>query len=68
MIDFIIRSGMETTNTFQLTALYLYEGNSELHRLDEATYVSVTDPHIEPLTVIISSNKHNQTVTTGLIV
>jgi hypothetical protein len=59
---------METTNKFPLTGLYLYEGNSELHRLDEVAYVNDTDTQIEPLTVIISSNKHNQTVTAGLIV
>jgi hypothetical protein len=52
----------------EVTELYLFEGNSELHRLEEATYVSVTDPHIEPLTLIISSNRHNQTVTARLIV
>jgi sortase (surface protein transpeptidase) len=52
----------------EVTGLYLYEGNSGLYRHSEATYVSVTDPHIEPLTVIISSNKHNNTVTACLIV
>jgi hypothetical protein len=52
----------------ELTGLYLFEGNSRLYRHGEATYVSVTDPHIEPLTVIISSNRHNHTVTAGLIV
>ena len=52
----------------ELTGLYLYEGNARLYRLGEATYVSVTDPHIEPLTVIISSNRHNHTVTADLIV
>ena len=52
----------------EVTGLYLYEGNSMLYRLDEATYVSVNDPHIIPLTVIISSNKHNHTVTAGLFV
>jgi hypothetical protein len=51
-----------------VTGLYLYEGNSRLHRHDEATYVSVTDPHIIPLTIIICSNKHNHTVTASLIV
>ena len=52
----------------EVTGLHLYEGNSKLYRHDEATYVSVTDPHIVPLTVIISSNRHNHTVTAGLIV
>lgn len=52
----------------ELTELYLYEGNSRLYRHGEETYVSVTDPHIEPLTVIIYSNRHNNTVTAGLIV
>lgn len=51
----------------EVTGLHLYEGNSGLHRLGEAAYVSVTDPHIIPLTVIISSNRHNNTVTAGLI-
>lgn len=52
----------------EVTGLYLYEGNSRLYRLGEVTYVSVSDPHIETLTVIISSNRHNNTVTAGLIV
>ena len=52
----------------EVTGLYLYEGNSRLYRHGKATYVSVTDPHIIPLTVIISSNRHNHTVTAGLIV
>jgi hypothetical protein len=52
----------------ELTGLYLYEGNSRLYRHGEATYVSVTDPHIIPLTVVIYSNRHNHTVTAGLIV
>jgi len=51
----------------EVTGLHLYEGNSGLHRLGEAAYVNVTDPHIIPLTVIISSNRHNNTVTAGLI-
>jgi hypothetical protein len=52
----------------EVTGLYLFEGNSSLYRHDETTYVSITDPHIIPLTVIISSNKHDHTVTAGLIV
>jgi len=52
----------------EVTGLHLYVGNSSLYRLGEAAYVSVTDPHIIPLTVIISSNRHNNTVTAGLIV
>lgn len=52
----------------EVTGLLVYEGNSKLYRYGEATYVSVTDPHIEPLTVIIYSDRHNHTVTAGLIV
>jgi hypothetical protein len=52
----------------EVTGLYLYEENSRIYRHGEATYVSVTDPHIVPLTVIISSNRHNHTVTASLII
>jgi hypothetical protein len=52
----------------EVTGLYLYEGNSKLYRDGGTTYVSVTDPQIVPLTIIIYSNKHNHTVTAGLIV
>lgn len=52
----------------EVTGLYLYEGNSRLYRLGEVAYVSAIDPNIVPLTVIISSNRHNNTVTAGLIV
>jgi hypothetical protein len=52
----------------EVTGLYLYEGNSTLYQDGEATYVSVTDPHIVPLTVVIYSNRHNHTITASLIV
>ena len=51
----------------EVTGLYLYEGNTRLYQCDGATFVTVTDPHIIPLTVVIYSDKVNRIVTAGLV-
>jgi hypothetical protein len=52
----------------EVTGLHLFEGNTRLYRHGEATFVSVTDPHIIPLTVMICSDRQNDIVTACLIV
>jgi hypothetical protein len=52
----------------EVTGLYLYEGNASLFRDGSFTFVCVTDPHIEPVTVMVNSNTHTNTVTASIII
>jgi hypothetical protein len=51
----------------EVTGLYLYEGNAELFRDGMVSFVTVTNPHNEPFTVIVNSNVHDGTVTASLV-
>jgi hypothetical protein len=51
----------------EVTGLYLFEGNTTLFQEGMVTFVTVTDPHIEPVMIIVNSNVHDGTVTAHLV-
>jgi hypothetical protein len=51
----------------EVSGLSLHAGNARLFRDGMVAFVTVTDPHIEPVTVIISSNINEGTVTASLV-
>jgi hypothetical protein len=51
----------------EVTGLHLHKRNARLFQDGMITFVTVTDRHIEPVTVIINSNMNDGTVTASLV-
>jgi hypothetical protein len=51
----------------EVTGLYIHKRDTMLFRDGAHTYVWITDPRIEPITVIVYSNTHTNTVTASII-
>ncbi|PSN39001.1 hypothetical protein C0J52_14021 [Blattella germanica] len=51
----------------ELTGLYLFEGNTLISRDSSMSFVTINDPHIEPVTVLITTNAQSNTVNATII-
>ncbi|KAJ9598790.1 hypothetical protein L9F63_026676, partial [Diploptera punctata] len=51
----------------EVTGLYLFKGNATLFRDGVVSFVNITDSHMEPITIVITSDSNNNKVNATLL-